>query len=245
MSTLIQVTEIDPKTVAYLARLPVPTLAAVLFRKGYEKQFVTGLMPLSTRRFAGPAYTLRAIPTRPDLRTAVASGTVPNLHRQALREIPAGGVLVADTGRTTGCSVLGDILAESLIVRGIAGVVVDGGVADTQRLAELDLPVVCTGSAPVPWPGTLYIADLQVPVNLCGVAVFPGDIIVGDACGVIVIPAALAAEVAHEAREKEEMEIFILERIRAGAPLDGTYPPNEAALADYAAWREAQKDKAE
>lgn len=230
--------------VASLSALPVPTIAAILFRKGYERQFVVGLAPLSARRFAGPAYTLRAIPTRPDLRAGLADGSLPNLHRVALRDIPAGSVWVADTGGRTDCSVLGDILAESLMVRGVAGVVLDGGAADTPRLSELAMPIVCAGSAPVPWLGSLYICALQGPINLRGVAVFPGDIIVGDACGVVVVPAALAADVAREAADKEAQEEFILERIRAGAPVEGTYPPNEKTLADYKAWQETQKKKA-
>jgi regulator of RNase E activity RraA len=238
MSTLEEKPENRAETLRFIANLPVPTLAAILFRKGYEKQFVTGLVPLSRKRFAGPAYTLRAIPTRPDVRAALASGAIRNLHRVALADIPAGAVLVADSGQTKDCSMLGDILAESLQVRGVAGVVLDGGAADTPRLAELDMPVVCAGSAPVPWLGRLYVADVQVPIDLCGVAVFPGDIVVGDACGVIVVPSALAEEVAREAQEKEDMEVFILERIRAGAPVEGTYPPNAATLAEYAAWRE-------
>lgn len=215
----------------------MPTVAAVLFKKGFEAQFMAGLRPVSGRGFAGPAYTVRAIPTRRDLREGLASGAIENLHRKALREIPAGAVFVADTGRQTGCSILGDIFGESLARKGVAGVVLDGGVADIVRFAELDLPLICASSAPVPWIGSLFIAELQGAIGCCGVAVFPGDIIVGDGNGAVCVPASLAADVAREAAQKEELETFLVERVRAGAPVDGTYPPNAETLAAYDRWR--------
>ena len=223
---------------AILATLAVPTIAAVLFKRGFERQFVVGLSPLAPgKRFAGPAYTMRAIPIRPDIRAGLEDGSVPNLHRKALRDIPSGSVLVSDTGRAVHCSVLGDILAESLIVRGVAGAVLDGGAADVARLAEMDLPVTCAGSAPVPWMSSLYVVDVQTPIDCCGVAVFPGDVMVGDDNGVICVPAALAEQVAREALAKEELETFIVSRVRSGAPIEGTYPPNAETLSAFGAWR--------
>jgi len=113
--------------------------------------------------------------------------------------------------------------------------VTDGGIADLAALGEVPLPVFSAGSAPVPAGARVVVADTGVPIGCRGVPVYPGDIVVGDAAGVVVVPAQLAETVAEKALEKEKLEAFLLERLKAGAPLDGTYPPDASTLAAYRA----------
>ncbi|WP_372618866.1 ribonuclease activity regulator RraA [Falsiroseomonas sp.] len=233
-------TPLDETLRARLAAMPVPTLSAVLYARGLRSRFLHGLAPAdpAAPRMVGPARTIRAIPVREDLRDAVARGEAPNLHRAFLSEIPAGAVLVFATGGASHVSVLGDIIATALARRGVAGAVVDTGVADLPAVAALTLPVFhAGGSAPVPSGAAVMVADRDLPVGIGAVAIFPGDIMVGDASGVVCIPAAIAEAVAAEAAEKLALEDWIQQQIAAGAPLEGTYPPDAATKARYAAWK--------
>ena len=124
-----------------------------------------------------------------------------------------------------------------LKVRGAAGLVSDGPVRDSGAIATMDFPVYCAGgSAPLNLIQH-HAIDLDVPIGCGGVAVYPGDVVVGDDEGVAVIPQHLADDVARDAAEQEMMEVFVLERIEAGAALPGTYPPNAQTRAAYAEWR--------
>ncbi|HEV7267223.1 MAG TPA: ribonuclease activity regulator RraA [Falsiroseomonas sp.] len=223
-----------------LSAIPVPTLSAVLYARGLRSRFLHGLAPAdpAAPRMVGPACTIRAIPVREDLRDAVARGEAPNLHRTFLSELPPGAVLVFATGGARHVSVLGDIIATALARRGVAGAVVDTGVADLPAVAALPLPVFhAGGSAPVPSGAAVMVADRNLPVGIGAVAIFPGDIMVGDASGVLCIPAALAKSVAAEAAEKLALEDWIQQQIAEGAPLEGTYPPDAATKGRYAAWK--------
>ncbi len=238
-------TNLDPLPDALrqqLLAVAVPTLSQALYAKGLRTRFLHGLTPCNPgeARFCGPAFTVRAIPVREDLRDAVARGEAPNLHRLAFDAAPAGSVLVCATGDAVRVSVLGDIIATALMRRGVAGVVVDTGVADIAAVGRIALPLFCAGSAPVPSPAQIMVVDHGLPVGIAGVAVFPGDIMVGDANGVVCIPRAMAASIATYAAEKEALEEFIVEQIAAGAPLATTYPPDAATMARYQAWRAAK-----
>jgi regulator of RNase E activity RraA len=225
---------------AKLAALPVPTLSAVLYARGLRSRFLHGVMPANAAapRMVGPAWTIRAIPVREDLRDAVARGDAPNLHRSFFGAAPDGAVLVCATGGAAHVSVLGDIIAGALHRRGVAGVVVDTGVADLPAVAAIPLAVFhAGGSAPVPSGAAVMIVDHGLPVGLGAVAVFPDDVMVGDACGVVCIPRGIAAEVAEEAAAKRDFEAWVEAQIAAGASLDGLYPPDAATRARYAAWR--------
>jgi regulator of RNase E activity RraA len=223
-----------------LAAVAVPTLSAVLYARGLRTRFLHGLVPANpAARMVGPAYTVRAIPVREDLRDAVAAGRAENLHRRFLSEAPSGAVVVFATGGAAHVSVLGDIIAGAMARNGVAGAVVDTGVADLPAVARLALPVFhAGGSAPVPSGAAVTVVDRGLPVGIAGVAVFPDDLMVGDASGVVCIPRAIAAEVAAEAAEKERLEGWIVEQIAAGAPLEGTYPPDAATKERYRAWVE-------
>jgi regulator of RNase E activity RraA len=229
---------VSASVVARMAALAVPTISAVLYKKGLRSRFLYGLTPLNPAlRFAGPAHTIRAIPVREDMRDAVAAGQAPNNHRLAFAAAKSGEVIVIAGGGVTGVSLLGDIIATSLQMRGIAGVVADSDVSDAALVAQMAIPVVAVGSAPVPGPAKLMVVDWGVPVAIGNVAIFPGDIIVGDANGAICVPHELANEVADATEEAEQLETFLLERVRAGAALEGTYPPDAATRAAYEVWR--------
>lgn len=225
---------------AQLMEIPVPTLSAVLYARGLRSRFLHGLAPAdpAAPRMVGPAATIRAIPVREDLRDAVARGEAPNLHRSFLSEIPAGAVLVFATGGARHVSVLGDIIATALSRQGVAGAVIDTGVADLPAVTALSLPVFhAGGSAPVPSGAAVMIADRGLQVGIGNVAIFPGDIMVGDAAGVVCIPAEIAAAVADEAAAKLHLEDWIQAEIAGGAPLEGLYPPSQSTKARYAAWK--------
>jgi regulator of RNase E activity RraA len=227
----------DKGLIGRMAALAVPTISAVLYKMGLRSRFLYGLKPLNPNlRFAGPAHTIRAIPVREDLRDAAARGDIPNRHRQAFAAAGAGDVIVVAGGGVAGISLLGDIIATSLQMRGIAGVVADSDVSDAAIVAQMSLPVVAKGSAPVPGPAKLMVVDWGLPIGIGDVAVFPGDIVVGDANGAICVPQEIAAAVAEATQAAEELEVFLLARIKAGAPLDGTYPPDAATRDAYAAW---------
>lgn len=220
---------------AALSAVAVPTLSAMLYARGLRSRFLHGVVPANpARRMVGPAYTIRAIPAREDLRDDLAAGRAPNLHRRFFSETPPGAVLVCATGGAAQVSVLGDIIATALMRQGVAGVVVDTGVADLPAVSALDLAVFhAGGSAPVPSGAAVLVVDRDLPVGLAGVAVFPDDVMVGDASGVVCIPRGIAAEIAAEAAEKERLEDWIQREIAAGAPLEGTYPPDAATKARY------------
>lgn len=187
------------------------------------------------RRFVATAYTMRALPVREDMLRAVSDGTSPNLHRKAMRDVAAGQVVVTDCGGDAGVSFFGELIATFLKVKGVAAIVTDAGIADVGDVAATGLPVFCQGSAPIPGPARRLVGALDCPVDCMGVTVCPGDVLVGDENGVAVIPQDMAQDVAEAAEEKERLERFLLTKLKAGAPLDGTYPPDAAMLAAYRA----------
>lgn len=237
-----------------LARCSTATLTTQLFKRGLRNTFIQkvtrlthhapradgqspGSAPLS---MVGEAYTLRNIPAREDLDHVGVFENPEHPQRKAIETCPPGHVLVIDCRGETRVASGGGILVTRLQVRGAAGLVSDGALRDTAEIAQLNFPVYCAGGAA---PLNLvhhHATDINVPIACGGVAVYPGDIMVGDAEGVVVVPRHLAAEVANDAAEQEVMEEFITEEIRAGKALPGTYPPNEATKARYQAWKKAR-----
>jgi regulator of RNase E activity RraA len=185
---------------------------------------------------------MRNIPAREDLDQISAFDNPEHPQRKAIESVPPGGVLVIDCRGEKRVASGGEILTTRLKVRGAAGLVSDGPVRDSGEIARLDFPVYCAGgSAPLNLIQH-HAIDLDVPIGCGGVAVYPGDVVVGDAEGVVVVPRALADEVAADAHEQEKLEAFSLERIRNGAALPGTYPPNAQTKAAYEAWRRQRGD---
>jgi regulator of RNase E activity RraA len=235
-------TELPAALVQRFMAVAVPTLSAVMYARGLRSRFLHGIRPAgAAAKFCGPAHTMRAIPVREDLRDAAAAGRIPSAHRLALDGAPAGSVVVCSTGGARGISLLGDIIATALMRRGVAGVVMDSGVSDLAVVGRMALPVFHgDGSAPVPGGARVMVVDHGLPIGLADVAVFPGDIMVGDENGVVCIPAEIATEVLEAAEAKEQLETFILAEIEAGAPLEGTYPPSAELLARYRQTRAAR-----
>ncbi|MBU6498774.1 MAG: ribonuclease activity regulator RraA [Rhodospirillales bacterium] len=226
-------------TVALLKRVSTATLTTQLFKRGLRNVFMQGVRPLGglAENLVGPAYTLRNIPAREDIDRVEGFANPEHPQRKAVENAPAGHVMVIDCRGDPRVASAGEILATRLMVRGAAGLVSDGGLRDSASIAAMAMPVFCSGpSAPLNLVQH-HAVDINVPIACGGVAVYPGDMIVGDADGVVVVPAHLADEIAVEGAAQEEMEAFLLTRIQQGATLPGTYPPNEATRAAYAAWK--------
>ena len=228
--------------VAAFSKVSVPTVIACLTKFGMQTRHFTGLKPIGPGqpKICGPAFTVRTVPIREDIRNATNAGKLPNLHRQAMAAAGPGQVIVFDAGNSPGVSPLGDIIALALKQRGINGFIADSGAGDIPGIVEVGFPVFCYGSAPVPGSTKISVAEWNVPIGCAGVAVYPGDFILGDDTGAVCIPADIAAEVAEMALKQETMETFLVERIRAGFPLETTYPPNAETLAAFEAWKQAR-----
>jgi len=233
----------NPETLARLRKVSSPTLCTQLFKRGFRNVYIQGISRLTTPsigNLVGPAYTMRNVPAREDLDQISAFENPEHPQRKGIESTPQGHVLVVDTRGEKRVASGGQILTTRLQVRGVAGLVSDGPVRDSGAIAKMDFPVYCAGgSAPLNLI-CHHAVELNVPVACGGVAVYPGDIIVGDEEGVVVIPQHLADEVARDAAEQEVMEVFILERVRAGAALPGTYPPNAETRAAFEVWRKAR-----
>jgi regulator of RNase E activity RraA len=231
-----------PDTLETLQQASTATITTQLFQRGFRNLFMNGIRPLNPGncRFVGEAVTLRNIPMREDLDRLESFRNPEHPQRKVIELVGPGQVLVMDCrGDLRGASG-GNILMTRLKVRGAAGMVSDGAVRDSPEIAHLDFPVFAVGASANLNLVTHHATDINVPIACAGVPVFPGDIIVGDEEGVVVIPRHLADEVAGPARDQEEMERFILEKVEGGAALPGTYPPNEQTLAEYQAWRAAR-----
>ena len=230
---------IDDTTRGLLARCSVPAVVSTLYRMGYRNTLLRGVRPLAPDApvMVGPAMTLRTVPIREDMAEAIAAGRVDNLQARAFDETGPGEVLVCEAAGVTETALLGDMVATAFLVRGVAGIVVDGGVNDRAAIERIGLPVYAAGDAATPFTSHRHITALNAPIGCGGVAIFPGDVMIGDRNGVAAIPLAVAAEVAEKAAEREDLEAFCAERLRAGAPLKGTYPPDEATLAAFHARR--------
>lgn len=232
-------TTMNPETLARLQHISVATLCTQLFKRGFRNVYIQGVARLtdpSGGNLVGPAFTMRSIPAREDLDQLSAFDNPDHPQRKAIESVPPGHVLVLDCRGETRVASGGQILTTRLKVRGAAGLVSDGPVRDSGPISEMDFPVYCAGgSAPLNLIQH-HAIDLNVPIGCGGVAVYPGDIIVGDEEGVAVIPQHLVDEVARDAAEQEVMEMFLLERVQAGAILRGTYPPNAETKAAFAVW---------
>ena len=230
----------NSQTIELLRHVSTATLCTQLFKRGFRNVYIQGISRLTTPdggNLVGPAFTMRSIPSREDLDQLSAFDNPDHPQRKAIESVPPGHVLVLDCRRETRVASGGQILTTRLEVRGAAGLVSDGPVRDSGAIAEMDFPVFCAGGS-APLNLLLHHAiDLNVPIGCGGVPVYPGDMMVGDDEGVVVIPQHLADEVAADAVEQEKMEVFILERVQQGAKLAGTYPPNAETRAAFQAWR--------
>jgi regulator of RNase E activity RraA len=227
---------------ARMRRVTTATLTTQLFKRGLRNRFMRGVRPLGTygENLVGPAFTLRNIPAREDLDVVEGFANPEHPQRKAIEAVPPGHVLVVDCRGEANAASGGEILTTRLVKRGVAGLVSDGGIRDSAPIARLPMPVYCAGPAAPLNLVAHHATELQVPIGCGGVAVYPGDLIVGDADGIVVVPAHLAEEIARDADAQEQLETWLLGRIQAGAALPGTYPPNAETRAAYEAWKAAR-----
>ena len=226
-----------------LAACSCATLSTQLFKRGLRNQVLQGVSRLTPKAptMVGEAYTLRNIPAREDIDHIGVYDNPEHPQRKAIEVAPSGSVLVIDCRGDARSASAGGILVRRLAVRGVAGLVSDGGLRDTPEIADRDFPVFCKApSAPISLIHH-HAVDANVPIACGGVAVYPGDVIVGDGEGVIVIPHGIADEVAADTFEQEKLEEFVQQEIASGRPLPGTYPPNAATKVRYEEWKRKNK----
>lgn len=231
-------TPLAPADAEILAVAGVSTIANALLRHGLRNvvlQGVTALAP-SQRALVGPAYTLRFIPAREDLDSMAAYASDDNLHRRAIEEAPPGAVLVIDAGGSLAASSMGDMMATRLAWRGVAGVVTDGGFRDGTGIAATGLPCFQRGPALAATPIALHPQALDEPIGCAGVAIYPGDLIVGDADGVVAIPAHLVREVVDAVTHTSDYEQYAEQQLRDGRSILGLFPGTDDNRHEYDAW---------
>jgi regulator of RNase E activity RraA len=217
------------------------TLSSQLQKHGFVHAFMLGVRPVRPDlRMAGQAFTLRYIPVREDLERPGEFDNRTNKQRVAVESVGRGDVLVIDARGDTRAATLGNILATRIARRGAAGIVTDGAFRDTPSIKAIDLPTFAAGQSPDLSTAIHHPQDINVPIGCGGVAVLPGDLIVGDGEGVVVVPLAVAESVVTAAYEQEQREEFILSRIESGSSILGVYPPDENTLRDYEAWKRSR-----
>lgn len=236
-------TTLTPENREKLKRVSTATLTTALFKRGFRNAFIQDVRPLSpdAPRMVGEAYTLRYIPAREDLDHLGVFADVEHPQRKGVEACPPGHVMVIDSRKDARAASAGAILVTRLLQRGAAGIITDGGFRDTPDIAALPFPSYHNRPSA---PTNLirhHAVDLNVPIACGDVAVYPGDIVVGDGEGVCVLPAHLANEIAEEAYEQTAYEDYVEERVRAGESIFGLYPANDATKAAFAAWRPSWK----
>ena len=226
-----------------LKTVSTATISTALFKRGFRRQFIQDVHPLNPAAgtMVGEAFTLRYMPAREDLNPITAFADRAHPQRKAVEECPPGGVLVIDSRKDPRAASAGSILISRLMVRGCAGVVTDGGFRDTPELRKLPFPAYHNRPA-APTNLTLHQAiEINGPIGCGDAPVFPGDVIVGDGDGVIIIPARLADEIAAEAVEMTAFEDFVAEQVLGGRSILGLYPATEEKTrVDFANWRKAK-----
>ncbi len=231
---------LSKETRAKLMGISTATLCTALFKRGLRNQFIQDVHRLNPNlpNMVGEAYTLRYIPAREDLNTIEVFKDRAHPQRVAVEQCPVGAVLMIDSRKNARAASAGSILVSRLMARGVAGVVTDGGFRDSPEIGALSIPAYHNRPS-APTNLTLHQAlDINMPIGCGDVAVFPGDVVVGDGDGVVVIPKEIADEIAHEAVEMTAFEDFVTEKVLEGRSILGLYPPtDENSLVEFKAWR--------
>ncbi len=234
----------NPDTRSKLMVVSTATLCTALFKRGLRQQYIQDVRPLNPGlpNMVGPAYTLRYMPAREDLNPISVFTDRGHPQRKAVEECPPGAVFVIDSRKDARAASAGGILVSRLMKRGVAGVVTDGGFRDSPEIARLAIPAYHQRPS-APTNLTLHQAiDINVPIGCGDTPVWPGDIVVGDAEGVVVIPAGIADDIAAEAVEMTVFEDFVQEKVQEGRSILGLYPPtDDQTRVDFAAWRQARQ----
>jgi regulator of RNase E activity RraA len=233
----------NEKTCELLKHVSTATISTALFKRGLRIQMIQGVLPLHpmAESMVGEAFTLRYIPAREDLNTIEVFRNPEHPQRAAIEQCPPGAVMVIDSRKDARAASAGSILVSRLMVRGVAGIVTDGGFRDSTEIAALHFASFHQRPS-APTNLTLNQAiDINVPIACGDAPVFPGDVIVGDNDGVIVIPAGIADEIATETTEMTAYEDFVTERVQAGHSIVGLYPATDPANLDlFKQWRTAK-----
>lgn len=217
-----------------LHEVSTASLTSELLKLGFRNTFMAGVRPLRPdRRMVGYAFTLRYIPAREDKDFEVEYDNWTNPQRVAVETIGPQQVLVIDARGQTGAASFGHILCTRLMRRGVTGLVTDGALRDSPAIAALDFPCYARAAHGTTSSVLHHPADFGLPVGCGGVMVEPGDVVVGDAEGVVVIPAHAAEDVAARCHERDRLEQWLQHRVASGASIRGTYPPDEQTLAEY------------
>lgn len=226
---------LSDRAMAALLSVGTATITTQLLSRGFRNTFLEGLSVSnpSRQRMVGEAFTMRSIPAREDIDVPAIFQDYDHPQRKGVESVAPGQVLVIDSRGKKRAASLGHILATRLRARGAAGVVTDGSLRDMEGFEKLDLPTFSAGPSPTTNLAQHHVVDFQVPIACAEVAVYPGDIIVGDRDGVVCIPRHLAESVALDSMEQEKLEEFVLAQIENGKPLRGTYPPNEETMRAY------------
>jgi 5-oxopent-3-ene-1,2,5-tricarboxylate decarboxylase/2-hydroxyhepta-2,4-diene-1,7-dioate isomerase len=228
---------LSEQTRSQLKAVTTSTLAGVLAKKGYHGLFLSGVHRVAGNEpMIGLALTLRLLPARPDCDFAPSQNAV-NPQRVAVEGVFSGDVLVVDARGSHLSGVLGDVLATRVAVLGGAGILTDGGMRDVAQLGPVGIPIYCALTHGAASPVAHTYADVNLPVSCAGARVNPGDVIVGDADGAVVIPRQIAEDVAQSAFDQEQMESWVLQRIQQGASSVDYYPPDEVRMDEYRAWK--------
>lgn len=223
-----------------LAQVSTPTITLLLRNAGLRRTYLSGILPLALRpgqKMVGHAVTARFTPMREDLAKARTAAGIPAPHIALMDELTAGDVLVIAAGGNLGAGIGGDMYSRRVQLRGGSGIVCDGAMRDVSGIRALGIPVYARGMHGDGFPRELMCIDVNQPITCADVTVLPGDVILGDEDGVVMVPAALVDRMAAEGIEHELREVFIREQLDSGAPLRTAYPPDAATQQEYERWR--------
>jgi 5-oxopent-3-ene-1,2,5-tricarboxylate decarboxylase / 2-hydroxyhepta-2,4-diene-1,7-dioate isomerase len=222
-----------------LSSVSTATLTFQLQKRGIRSTFLSGLRPVRDgQRMLGYAHTLRYVPVREDLQASLSGGQ--NAQRRAVESLERDEVLVIEARGEADAGTIGDIFVLRAQRLGAAGVVTDGALRDTPSIRALELPVYHRASHAATF-GRLHMPlEHQVPIACAGVTVMPGDVVVGDGEGAVVIPAAIAAEVAADAVRQELEEEWALEQVDRGESTVGVFPISRDRRPEFEAWLAAR-----
>lgn len=237
--------ELSSATREALLTVATSTLTGALFRRGLTNMFLRGVMPIrpDTPRMVGLAYTMRFIPSRED-KDGPNSRDRSQIQPRAMEECPPGYVLVIDSRGDARAASAGDLYTGRLKARGCAGIVTDGGLRDTEGVFKTGLPAYHSRPSSPPSPIAHRPVDLNLPIGCGGVAVYPGDVIVGDCDGVVVIPFDIADAIAEEALATTLYDEFAEQEVARGRPLKGLFPGvGDEAKRDFEEWKKSRAQR--
>jgi regulator of RNase E activity RraA len=236
------ITRPEKSLIAALQGIGSATAVGELRRLGIRSAFLQGpVCHTPGKSVVGPALTLQFMPKREDL-YADSEYVSPErqLHRHALYHAQAGDIVVVDARGDLTSGIFGEMMMTYFRGRGGVGVVIDGCVRDSAEIKKLGLGLWLRGVTPNFHTQTnIYPYAVNVPVACGGVTVVPGDIIVADDDGAVVVPIALAPQLAAKAGSHVEWEEFSRLKLSQGGDLRKYYPLSEEARAEYDEWRKS------